>query len=69
MYRPNAWSRWELSQNARQSFWQKLTPPQLFTASFAVLILAGAAGLRLLPGISVGQPLSWVDSIFMSTSA
>jgi trk system potassium uptake protein TrkH len=69
MYRPNAWSRWELSQDARQSFWQKLTPPQLFTVSFALLILAGAAGLRLLPGISAGQPLSWVDSVFMSTSA
>lgn len=69
MYRPVAWSRWELDQNARQSFWQRLTPPQLFTASFASLILAGAAGLRLLPGISTQQSLTWIDSLFMSTSA
>lgn len=69
MYRPNAWSRWELAQHTRQSFWQKLTPPQLFTASFALLILFGACGLRLLPGISTRGALTWIDSLFMSTSA
>ncbi len=46
-----------------------LTPPQLFVLSFAVLVLAGATGLKIIPGIYTGQPLNWLDALFMSTSA
>lgn len=61
--------RWDLPQGNRLRLWQKLTPPQLFVASFAALILAGTLGLRLLPGICTSTPFTWVDALFMSTSA
>jgi trk system potassium uptake protein TrkH len=51
------------------NFWQQLTPPQFFVASFAVLIICGTLGLKLLPGIYTGEPLSWLDALFTSTSA
>lgn len=44
-------------------------PPQLFIVSFASLIISGALGLWLLPGICVSTPFTWVDALFMSTSA
>lgn len=37
--------------------------------SFALLVLAGAAGLRLLPGLFAGSRMGWLDSLFTSTSA
>jgi trk system potassium uptake protein TrkH len=41
----------------------------MFVGSFALLILLGTAGLQLLPGIYAGQPMSWLDALFTSTSA
>ncbi len=61
--------RWDLPQGTRLQLWQKLSPPQLFIASFASLIFAGALGLRLLPGICASGPFTWLDALFMSTSA
>lgn len=49
--------------------WERLTPPQLFVGSFALLILIGTVGLQLLPGIYADKPLSWLDALFTSTSA
>lgn len=69
MYSRTAWSRWDLSQGTRVSVWQKITPPQLFVASFALLILFGGAGLRLIPGLCTDKDFTWIDAIFMSTSA
>jgi trk system potassium uptake protein TrkH len=43
--------------------------PQLLVASFAGLIVAGTAGLMLLPGIYAGEPLGLVDALFEITSA
>ncbi len=37
--------------------------------SFALLIAAGGAALKLTPGVCAGQPLGWIDAMFMSTSA
>ncbi len=54
---------------AARGLWQRITPPQLFVASFAGLILAGTIGFRMLPGILHNGSLSWVDSLFMATSA
>lgn len=45
------------------------SPARLFVVSFAGMILAGALGFRLLPGVYVGPGLGWVDSVFMATSA
>ena len=69
MYRRTAWSRWDLSQGTRLTIWQKITPPQLFVASFALLILFGASGLRLIPGLCTDKDFTWIDATFMSTSA
>jgi trk/ktr system potassium uptake protein len=46
-----------------------LTPPQLFVASFALLILVGATALEVLPGLYTGAGLSWIDALFTATSA
>ena len=50
---------------------EHLSPPQLFVLSFAGLIAAGAAGLRLVPAFyAPGEvPLSWLDAAFTATSA
>lgn len=69
MIRQSARKRWELPKGNRLAIWQKITPPQLFVASFALLILAGAVGLKFIPGVLVDSDLGWVDAIFMSTSA
>jgi trk system potassium uptake protein TrkH len=53
----------------RESFWRRISAAQLFVGSFAVLIAVGAVGLRLLPGLSVGPRLSWIDCWFTMTSA
>ncbi len=41
----------------------------MFVGSFALLILLGTVGLQLLPGIYTGEPMSWLDALFTSTSA
>lgn len=46
-----------------------MTPARLLLGSFAVLILLGTAGLRFLPGLYTGEPLSWLDALFTATSA
>lgn len=51
------------------SLWRRLTAPQLFVASFAVLVAAGTVGLRVLPGLYTDQPLSWLDAFFTAVSA
>ncbi len=53
----------------RRSVWRRLTPPQLFVASFAGLIVLGTLGLKVLPGIYTGEPLTWLDALFTATSA
>ncbi|HEY0009072.1 MAG TPA: potassium transporter TrkG, partial [Tepidisphaeraceae bacterium] len=59
-------SRWLFS---RSSLWQRLSPPQVFVASFLLLVLAGTVGLKIIPGLYTGEPLSWLDALFTSTSA
>ena len=50
--------------------WRKaLTGARLLTGSFALLILFGTLGLRLLPGLYTGERLGWIDSLFTATSA
>jgi trk system potassium uptake protein len=62
----NAW----LGQtNRRRSLWRRLTPPQLFVASFLLLVVGGTLGLKLLPGLYTGRPLGWLDALFTATSA
>ena len=46
-----------------------LTPSRLLVGSFLGLILFGTLGLKLLPGLYVGAPLSWIDALFTATSA
>lgn len=52
-----------------ESLWRRLTPPQLFVGSFALLVGLGTLGLRLLPGLYVGERLGWLDSLFTAASA
>ena len=49
--------------------WQALSPPQLFVASFLLLIGLGTVGFKVLPGLYTGPPLGWVDALFTATSA
>lgn len=51
------------------SFWQALSPSQLFVGSFFLLIVAGTVGFRVLPGLYTGSPLGWIDAFFTATSA
>jgi trk system potassium uptake protein TrkH len=60
--------RWDFVAS-RTSWWQRLTAPQLFVGSFALLILLGTIGLRTIPGLYTGPPLSWTDALFTATSA
>lgn len=62
-------SEWGVGIGRVRSGWRHLSPPQLFAASFAVLILFGTLGLRLLPGLYVGPRLGWLDSLFTAVSA
>ena len=61
--------KWDVVRGRQLAFWQRLTPPQLFVGSFAMLVLFGTLGLKLLPGLYAGEPLSWLDALFTSTSA
>jgi len=45
-----------------------VTPTRWLLLSFLVLIAVGTLALKL-PGMSTGAPLSWVDALFMATSA
>lgn len=60
---------WSRPGRAVVRMWRRFTPVQTFVASFASLILLGTLGLRLLPGLYVGERLGWVDALFTSTSA
>lgn len=68
-FRRGSARRWDVPLGLRLDVWQRVTPPQLFVGSFGVLILAGALGLRLLPGLYTGAGMSWLDCLFTSTSA
>jgi trk system potassium uptake protein len=61
--------KWDLPVSRSGSTWQQISPPQLFVGSFVLLILLGTLGLRLLPGLYAGEPLSWLDALFTATSA
>ena len=47
----------------------KLSPSQFLALSFAGLITFGTCGLFWLPGLYTGNPLHWIDALFMATSA
>lgn len=65
---PSALRRWDFVVG-RLPWWRRLTPPQLFVGSFAVLVVLGTCGMKTLPGIFSGEPLTWEDSLFTVTSA
>lgn len=47
----------------------RITAPQLFVGSFGGLILLGTIGFMALPGLYVGEDLTWLDALFTATSA
>jgi trk system potassium uptake protein TrkH len=63
--------RWDVIRGAGRTFWQRLTPPQLFVGSFALLVVLGTVGFQVLPGLYPDgeRPMDWLDSLFISTSA
>lgn len=61
--------KWAIARPRRKSLWQRLSPPQMFVGSFALLVLAGTLALKLIPGLYVDAPLNWLDALFTSTSA
>lgn len=67
-HRPPALWRWDFTVG-RLSWWERLTPPQLFVGSFALLVILGTLGWQSLPGLYTGAPLTWEESLFTSTSA
>jgi len=46
-----------------------LSEARLLSSSFLGLIAIGTLGMRLLPGLFTGEPLSWLDCLFTVTSA
>ena len=60
---------WVGQTERRRSFWRRLTPPQLFVASFLLLVALGTVGLKVLPGLYTGPELGWLDALFTATSA
>lgn len=58
-----------LQRTHKTPVWQQVTAPQVFVGSFALLILFGGAGFRLIPGLFIGEVPSWTDCLFTSTSA
>jgi trk system potassium uptake protein TrkH len=61
--------QWNAAARRGFGWWRSITPPQLFVLSFLLLILFGTLGFRILPGLHTGERLSWVDALFMATSA
>jgi trk system potassium uptake protein TrkH len=57
------------SRTPRPNLARDWSPPTLFVASFAALILVGTLGLLLLPGLYVGEPLGPLAALFTMTSA
>ncbi|WP_231734208.1 TrkH family potassium uptake protein [Calycomorphotria hydatis] len=49
--------------------WRSLSPSQIFVGSFLLLIIVGTLGLKTIPGLYTGEPLSWLDALFTATSA
>ena len=66
MRRPNSRST---KERENESLWRRLSPPQLFVGSFLLLIVLGTLGLKVLPGLYTGAPLSWLDALFTAASA
>ena len=62
-------NEWDVVRLRGVSFWHRLTPPQLFVLSFLLLVALGTIGLKVLPGLYTGEPLSWLDALFTATSA
>ncbi|HEV2146166.1 MAG TPA: potassium transporter TrkG [Longimicrobiaceae bacterium] len=60
---------WDVVDQRKTSFWQRLTPPQLFVGSFLLLIAIGTLGLKALPGLYTGESLGWLDALFTAVSA
>lgn len=67
-HRRNFGWEFEVTQE-RLSLWRRLSPSQLFVGSFLLLIAVGTVGLKTIPGLYVGKPLSWIDALFTATSA
>ncbi|MEX2141823.1 MAG: TrkH family potassium uptake protein [Pirellulales bacterium] len=61
--------KWDIQRRRWLPLWQRVSAPQLFVASFAILIVLGTLGLRWLPGLYTGRRLDWLDAVFTSTSA
>ena len=53
----------------RQRARRRLAPAELFVGSFLGLTILGTLCLKLLPGLTHGDPLSWSDAVFTATSA
>lgn len=66
---PGQFARWLPDSRRRRAFFRWLSPARFLVLSFAGMILAGTFGFRFLPGLYVGAPLGWIDSLFMATSA
>ncbi len=52
----------------RQAY-RSISSSELLAVSFLSLICLGTLGFRFLPGLYVGDPLGWQDSLFTATSA
>lgn len=67
--RQPGFSLWQIHIPWTTALLQRFSADQLFVSSFLLLILTGTLGLKLLPGMYTGAPLSWLDALFTITSA
>ena len=49
--------------------WLRLSPPQIFVAGFAIIILIGSLLLMLPISNTTGKPLAFIDALFTAASA
>jgi trk system potassium uptake protein TrkH len=49
--------------------WLRLSPPQIFVAGFAIIILIGSLLLMLPISNTAGKPLAFIDALFTAASA
>ncbi|MDX1649007.1 MAG: potassium transporter TrkH, partial [Myxococcota bacterium] len=56
-------------RSARSPRPPRLSAPRLLVLSFLGLITLGTLGFALVPGLARDGTLSWVDALFMATSA
>jgi trk system potassium uptake protein TrkH len=68
-HRPGGPDLWSFEPSRGATVRSLLTPARLLVLSFLGLIALGTVGFMILPGLYVGESLSWLEALFTATSA